>query len=88
MKDLGYDFTLRSYLALGAPKGVPKPALDKLRDVFKQIMNDPEFAQLMESFYIIPVYRSPEEYLKITADDFNFYNKFLKEVGLHKSQKK
>ena len=88
LKELGYNISVTSYLALGAPRGVPKPVLEKLRDVFKTAMKDQEFLQLMENFYFKVEYRSPEEYRKIVEEGYKEYGKFIMEVGLHKSQQK
>jgi tripartite-type tricarboxylate transporter receptor subunit TctC len=88
VRELGYPFDVCSWLALGAPKGVPAPVMGKLRQVFKQAMNDPEFKNLLQTMYMPIVYRSPEEYEKLVEEGYKTNEKMIFELGLHKSQKK
>ena len=87
-RELGYKFDVSSWLAMGTPKGVPKPILDKLRDAFKKAMDDPEFLDVMDKIYIPAAYRSPEEYQKLVEDGYKESESMVKELGLHISQKK
>lgn len=49
MKELGYPSVISaSTRGLGAPKGTPKPIVDKLAQVFKRAMDDPDHAKRME----------------------------------------
>ncbi len=88
VKELGYKFDVNSWLALGTPKGVPKPALDKLRDAFKKAIDDPEFQEIMNKIYIPVAYRTPEEYQKLVETGYRENEAMIRELGLHKSQKK
>ena len=87
-RELGYNFDVGSWLALGTPKNTPAPILEKLRGVFKQAMNDPEFLDVMKKMYIPAVYRTPEEYKKLVTDGYQDMEKIIREIGLHKSQQK
>jgi tripartite-type tricarboxylate transporter receptor subunit TctC len=88
LKELGYDTYVTSYLACGAPKGVPKPILKKFRDAFKAEMNNPEFLKIMNNFNMRPGYKTPDEYKKIVAEQYKVYGDFVRKIGLHKDQKK
>jgi tripartite-type tricarboxylate transporter receptor subunit TctC len=88
LRELGYNFHVGSYLALGAPKGVPNPIMDKLRAVFKKTMNDPEFLEIMKKIYIVVEYRSADEYKRMVEEGYKQNEKMILELGLHKSQKK
>jgi tripartite-type tricarboxylate transporter receptor subunit TctC len=87
-KELGYKFDVNSWLALGAPKGVPKPAMDKLRDAFKRAMDDPEFIEIMNKIYIPPAYKTAEEYKNLVEVGYKESETMIRELGLHKSQQK
>ena len=87
-RELGYKFDVVSWLALGAPKGTPGPVMEKLRSIFKMAMGDPEFLDIMKNMYIPVVYRTPEEYKKLVEDGYREMEKLIREIGLHKSQKK
>jgi tripartite-type tricarboxylate transporter receptor subunit TctC len=88
VKELGYKFDVNSWLALGTPKGVPKPAMDKLRDAFKKAMDDPEFLEIMNKIFIPPAYKTPEEYKNLVEVGFKESETMIRELGLHKSQQK
>ncbi len=87
-KELGYKFDVNSWLALGTPRGVPKPALDKLRDAFKKAIDDPEFVEIMDRIYIPPAYKTPEEYRNLVEAGYKESEVMIRELGLHKSQQK
>ena len=87
-KEMGYNFTVESWTGLGAPKGVPKPIMDKLREVFRKSFDDPEAHEVMERISTIPTYLSPEEYYKIVEAGYKESEAILLELGAHKTQKK
>jgi tripartite-type tricarboxylate transporter receptor subunit TctC len=86
--ELGYSFALESATAFGAPKGVPKAILDKLRDVFKKTVEDPEFLKIMDNIYVNVAYRNHEEFQKLVELNYKENEAMILELGLHKSQKK
>ncbi len=89
LKELGYKFDVSgSWLALGAPKGIPNPALDKIRDAFKKALDDPEFLEIMKNLYIPVAYRTPEQYQKMVEIGYKENEAMMLEIGLHKSQQK
>lgn len=88
VRELGYSFDQTSWLALGAPKGIPKPILEKLREAFRKSMDDPEFLEIMERIFIPVAYRTPEQYQSLIEKGFLENEALVKELGLHKSQKK
>jgi len=88
VRELGYDFDVVSWLALGTPKGVPKNILEKLRISFKKALDDPEFLKLMDRIYVPVVYRSAEEFKKLVERDYKVNERIIYELGLHKSQQK
>ena len=88
VRELGYNFEVGSWLALGTPKGVPVPVLEKLRDAFKKSIDDKEFLDIMDKIYIPVAYRSPEEYRKLVETGYKENEPMILELGLHKSQQK
>jgi len=87
-RELGYDFDVVSWLSFGAPKGVPKETMEKLREVFKKAMQDPEVRSLMDKIFVSLVYRTPEEFKKLVEIGYTENEKVIRYLGLHKSQKK
>ena len=88
VRELGYDYDVASWLALGAPKGIPKNIMNKLTAAFKKAMDDQEFLKIMDRIYVPVVYRSAEDFKKFVADGYKDNEKMILDLGLHKSQKK
>ncbi len=88
VRELGYPFEVGSWLALGTPKGVPMPVLDKLRDGFKKSIDDKDFKEIMDKIYIPVAYRTPEEYQKLVEKGYKENEPMILELGLHRSQQK
>jgi tripartite-type tricarboxylate transporter receptor subunit TctC len=88
VRELGYQFDQTSWLALGVPKGVPNPIMEKLREAFRKSMDDPEFVEIMEKIYIPVAYRTADQYQKLVEKGSLENEALVKELGLHKSQKK
>jgi tripartite-type tricarboxylate transporter receptor subunit TctC len=88
VRELGYDFDVVSRMGFGAPKGVPKEIMDKLREVFKQACSDPEVMKKYDQMYIPLKYLSPEDYVKSAEKAYKENEALFLELGLHKSQKK
>lgn len=87
-KELGYNFEIDSYFGLSAPKGVPKPILKRLRDVFKIGLNDPEFLKLMERTYVPISYLDSDQYQALILKTYKQSEAMMLDIGMHKSQKK
>ena len=85
-RELGYD-ALNEYITdvgffVGAPKGTPLYAIEKLDDVFHKGMEDPKFVQTLKNMQLRPFYRGHKElpaYLKRMYDDFG---RVVKELNL------
>lgn len=63
-REKGYampDLSLFNYLA--APKNVPVPILERLRQTFKEGLGDPHYAGLLERAFFAAEYISPEQIL-------------------------
>ena len=88
LKEMGCDISVTSYLAIGAPKGVPKPIMGKLRSAFRKSMSDPKLIQIIKNFNYKVAYHSPDGYKEIVKNGIKDYGAFIKDLGLHKSQKK
>ncbi len=88
VRELGYNFDVVSWLALAAPKGVSKNIMEKLNHAFNKALEDPEFLKIMDRIYVPVVYRTADEFKKLVAEGYKENEKLIRELGLHKSQKK
>ena len=86
VRELGYDIAIEGWYGLAAPKGIPRPIMEKLVQIFKMATNDPEFLGIMKNLYTPAVYRSPEECRKIVEEQLALHAKIISDLGLHKSQ--
>jgi len=88
VKEMGYNFYVESWAGLGAPKGVPKPILDKLRDAFRKSADSEEFLEIIDRIRLIAEYRTPEQFKNLVQVGYKENEAMVLELGLHKSQKK
>lgn len=65
-----------------APKGTPRPILDKLRNTLVKVVNTPEVEALFAQQGAIAVTRTPEEFRKDTEQYIVRYGKIVRAVGL------
>ncbi len=88
-RELGYNVAVESWTSMAAPKGVPRPIMDKLVDAFKQSNEDPEFIKtLIEGVRMTPAYRTGEQFQELVNSGYKENEAMILELGLHKSQKK
>jgi tripartite-type tricarboxylate transporter receptor subunit TctC len=82
--ELGYKVSVIHMAGLVAPKGLPKPIVDKLHGAFKQAMEEPEFKRVMKDLEMAIVYRNPEDLGKAFIDLTGYYKDLVKQIGLDK----
>jgi tripartite-type tricarboxylate transporter receptor subunit TctC len=82
--ELGYDVVAAPYTGIAGPKDMDKAVLDKLRDVFKKVIADPDFLKGMEGVgeSIDPVIG--EDFLKVWKNDYEGNLEIAKKMGLLK----
>lgn len=62
LKELGYEFEFTDTFMLSAPKGLPKPILDRLSAAIKKATSSPEFEKALHSKMKLMVdYRNPSD---------------------------
>ena len=65
-----------------APKGTPRPILDKLRNTMVKVVNTPEFEALFAEQGAVAVTSTPEEYRKTTEQYIVRYGEIVRAVGI------
>ena len=86
--ELGYNVAAKNWMAVAAPKGVPQPIMQKLKDAFKKGTMDPEFIKAIEALKFIPAYYTGDEFQGLVSKVYKEYEAISMEMGVHKSQKK
>lgn len=83
-KDIPWVNGQDSYMALVAPKGLPKEIQTILHDAFKKALEDPAFIEQCEKLGSSPAYAGPDELQKILTDSYQQYGQLLRKAGLIK----
>jgi len=82
MKELGYDgMVFSSWSALLAPKGTPKPVLDRLEQALRKAVQDPEVQERLKGFHHTPVLTTRDEFAKVLVDDHAKWQRIVTETG-------
>jgi tripartite-type tricarboxylate transporter receptor subunit TctC len=84
LRELGYKGPLtQAYFGLVAPKGTPKPIIDKLHDIVVEIAGDKAFAERnMISLGLIPILDSPEAFARYLKENWALAERIVKEAGI------
>jgi len=83
-RELGIDIVASPFTGIAGPKGMDKAVLNKLRQVFKQVVNDKEFINLMEKAGESLDPKIGEEFLAVWKNDFEGYSEIAKKMGFIK----
>jgi tripartite-type tricarboxylate transporter receptor subunit TctC len=70
------------WLGLVAPKGTPKPIIDKLQQKVAQIMTDPAMREKSERTGAYPMISTPEEFAKFIRQEAGRWQKVLRETNI------
>jgi len=81
-REKGYDVVRVTYHALIGKKGTPKPILDYLTSLFKQMAVDPAVQTNLSNAGFVSLYMAPEETEKYVNQDFELASDMFKKLGL------
>jgi tripartite-type tricarboxylate transporter receptor subunit TctC len=84
LKEAGYDVVFPSPLEFMGPKGLPKPIVQKVHDVVKKAMEDPEYQAVLKKFDMSNIYLNSEDLEKAIRQESEDIGKMVKKVGLDK----
>jgi tripartite-type tricarboxylate transporter receptor subunit TctC len=87
-RECGYDFINETVMIVAAPKGTPLSIIEKLDDLFRKAMDDPEFVKYMESAGNEVKYRNHEDTKKYLEDAYNRLGKMIKELDIPRESEK
>jgi tripartite-type tricarboxylate transporter receptor subunit TctC len=79
-------FEATSWFALLAPKGTPKPILEKVRAAALKVLADPEMVKKFAVIGLEPVGSTGEETRAAIANDIPKWGKVIKEAGIKTGQ--
>jgi tripartite-type tricarboxylate transporter receptor subunit TctC len=80
--EAGLPFVYDSWFGLMAPRGVPKPILDKISKDWADAMKTPDMQAKLKSQFLIGVTDTPDAMDKIVKDETDNLTKVFKESGI------
>lgn len=84
MKESGISLEFVGWGGFAAPKGTPKPVMDKLAAALKTAASTEEFKTFITSRGMVVEYRSPDEFKTFVDDQYVFFNNLLSKMELGK----
>jgi tripartite-type tricarboxylate transporter receptor subunit TctC len=79
MKDAGYDTGLEGYWkGVLAPKGTPRPIIEKLAAGFKKMTENKQVIDSFEKLGNEFNYQGPDEFAKYWQEDYRIYKEMVK----------
>jgi tripartite-type tricarboxylate transporter receptor subunit TctC len=81
--ELGYqDFMLENVYTFVAPKGTPRPIIDKLNALKRQAMDDPAFRETLLAQGVVPEPSTPEEAKTAIQQDYAWNASMVKRFAI------
>jgi len=81
LKELGYEVEYYVWTALFAPRGVPAPVVQTLRDATRKAMQDPELRASMEKAKTPIAYQDADEFKKFWDEDAQRIAAVIQKIG-------
>jgi tripartite-type tricarboxylate transporter receptor subunit TctC len=75
----GYEFT--AWIACFAPKGTPRPIVDRLNAELKKVLDHPDVAKNLSSQTLDPMHMTPEQFAQRLQSDYQKYANVVKISG-------
>lgn len=81
--ELGFpEVTLSAWYGIAAPKGIPREAAAKLKDVCRKAFQDPEVRKKLVGMGYMPTYRNAEEFTQFVAEQEKMYDRVAKSANI------
>ena len=64
LKEVGYNIYVENMKGIMAPKGTPRPIVQKLHDSLRKLFDDPEFKETLKKLQMEAAYLGPEDFGK------------------------
>jgi tripartite-type tricarboxylate transporter receptor subunit TctC len=78
----GYKYQVNNWHGVIAPKGVPRPIIDRLNAEINKIAKTPDFAKRIESEGLDPAGGTPEEFLAVIKREIAEWGEVIKEAHI------
>lgn len=81
IKQLGYNVEKPHWIGVAGPKGIPGEILQKLEKAFEKAAGDPSVHKILEQIYMLPTFRSGEEFKKLVLREYDIQGELLKKFS-------
>ncbi len=83
LKESGYpQFNVSSWFGLVAPKGTPKPIIDKINATVEKILAKPEVIKQLEGLGATAEKNTPEEFAKFVSDETKTWGEVIRKGNI------
>ncbi|PLC50683.1 MFS transporter [Pollutimonas subterranea] len=76
------NYEIRSWQAIFAPKGTPKPIVDKLYQAISEVLKTPEVLKRLETMGVEPSGMPPAEFADFQQQEIEKWRKVIKAAGI------
>lgn len=83
LKELGYEVDTRSWFGLFAPKGTPRPIVDRVSDEIEKILKTSDARTLLLQFSQYPDYVAATPFAAQIKQDSAFYKDLIARANIH-----
>ena len=67
--EAGLDYPGQGWWGLGAPKGTPRPAIEKINAEFVRTFSDPKFGEFLQKQFVVAAPTTPEGFAQFLKQD-------------------
>lgn len=75
------DFEVTGWTAIAAPKGLPKPVQDRIRNDIAQVLSEPDVKEKFASFSYEPFPATPEQFLQFQQAESARFASIIRKTG-------
>jgi tripartite-type tricarboxylate transporter receptor subunit TctC len=76
------DFEMTTWFGLVAPKGTPKPIVERLNALVRAMVADSAERKRLEDSFLVPMSQSSEEFAALVAADAAAWSKTVRDLGI------
>ncbi|OLO28101.1 hypothetical protein BTR23_18500 [Alkalihalophilus pseudofirmus] len=80
-REVGYDFDITSWLAIGGPKGLPDEVIEVWSDVIQKTIADPEFIEIAENMDLPLDWMAGDEYGEVVKEMYDVYGELIEQLN-------
>lgn len=81
-REQGLDAEQVSQVGIYAPRGTPEPVLDRLEEVCRAGLDDPNFRRVAASGRVVVNYMPRRDFARMVGDEFATYARILRDLGV------